>query len=91
MKNDIADCVRKFNYKVKAGLKMMIDTGLVLPDDPASLVIFLQKQHANLDKEKLGDFLSGPEPFNNTCLQLFTNGLSFKGLNIDEAMRYYLA
>ncbi len=44
-----------------------------------------------IDKEKLGDFLGSADEFNKKCLEIFTESLSFKKMNIDEAMRYYLS
>ena len=85
------ESVRKFNYKCKAGLKLMVETNLIQPDDPVSLVTFIRKQHDNIDKEKLGGFLGDADDYNNKSLLLFTDSLSFKDMNIDEAMRYYLS
>jgi Sec7-like guanine-nucleotide exchange factor len=44
-----------------------------------------------VDKEKLGEFLGSADEFNKKCLEIFTDSLSFKKMNIDEAMRYYLS
>lgn len=77
LKDKITESVRKFNQKPKHGVKMLEEYCLVQKGDSASMVSFIIKQHANLEKEALGSFISEADSFNNDCLDLFTDSLSF--------------
>ncbi|KCV73114.1 hypothetical protein H696_00658 [Fonticula alba] len=78
-----------FNQKPSRGIKHLIGHQFISPS-PDVVARFLLQHCQSLDKAQLGDFLSGPESFNNKVMHAFVDLLDFKGMSFVEALRLFL-
>ena len=61
----------------------------IIDDTPESLARFLYTTDG-LDKKVLGEFIGGSKPFNKAVLHEYVSCFSFAGMQLDEALRYFL-
>ena len=61
----------------------------IIDDTPESLARFLYATDG-LDKKVLGEFIGGSKPFNKAVLHEYVCCFSFAGMQLDEALRYFL-
>lgn len=85
---DIDECISKFNESPQKGIESLIEKEIV-KDEPSSIARFLFERD-DIDKTKLGLFLSEGEPFNNNILDSFVSLMEFTNMEFDMALRRYL-
>ena len=81
--------VKKFNKKPKDGLGYLVEVGLVV-HETAKVAAFLRTTEG-LYKTKIGEVLGGGDEFHLGVLEAFVGSFDFTGLDIDSALRLFLA
>ncbi|KAL7436698.1 hypothetical protein ACHAXM_005315 [Skeletonema potamos] len=85
----------KFNQKPAAGLKYASEKGHLDADDPVDVAKYLLRNKDLFDKAQIGDFLGREKEWNGgfalKVLRAYGDELDFKGMDFDEAIRYYLS
>ena len=87
-KQMLEDVRSKWNLNPHRAIEFLRKAGLI-DDTPASLAQFLHSVDG-LDKRVLGDFLGGSKPFNKEVLREYVECFDFGGMELDEALRYFL-
>ena len=87
-KQMLEDVRTKWNLNPHRAIEFLRKAGLI-DDTPASLAQFLHSVDG-LDKKVLGDFLGGSKPFNKDVLREYVECFDFAGMELDEALRYFL-
>ena len=80
----------KFAIRPKSGIEYLITHGLI-QDDPQSIAKFFLDHKNNLDKTGLGDYMGDAKDFNIKVMHTYVDLLDFSGMEVDNAMRHYLA
>ncbi|KAK1748623.1 ARF guanine nucleotide exchange factor [Skeletonema marinoi] len=85
----------KFNQKPTAGLKYASEKGHLDADDPVDVAKYLLRNKDLFDKAQIGDFLGREKEWQGgfalKVLRAYGEELDFKGMDFDEAIRYYLS
>ncbi|EGR32637.1 sec7 domain protein [Ichthyophthirius multifiliis] len=81
--------IMKFNKKPNSGIKHLFETGILKADDAKGITQFLRNNNS-ISKDALGEYIGGYKEININVLSEFTDALNFKGMKLDEAMRYFL-
>ena len=85
----------KFNQKPVAGLKYAAERGHLDADDPVDVARYLLQNKDIFDKAQIGEYLGREKEwldgFALKVLRAYGEALDFKGMNFDEAIRYYLS
>uniref|UniRef100_A0A7S3ZII8 SEC7 domain-containing protein n=1 Tax=Lotharella globosa TaxID=91324 RepID=A0A7S3ZII8_9EUKA len=87
-RNMIEKSILLFNRKPKKGIKFLFENGL-LKNDPKAVADFLKTQK-KLDKTQIGEFLGDEKEFNKKVLYKYIEDFDFRGMEFDEALRYFL-
>ena len=87
-KQMLEDVRSKWNLNPHRAIEFLRKAGLI-DDTPASLAQFLHSVDG-LDKRVLGDFLGGSKQFNKDVLREYVECFDFAGMELDEALRYFL-
>lgn len=82
--------VNKFNMKPKRGIEYLKQNGFVT-DDPQALADLFKNAELGLDKTQIGDYLGEDKPLNKSVLYALVDSLFFGELEIDAALRQFLA
>jgi len=90
LKNELQKAIQKFNFKIKNGMKLFIQLGVIDPEDAQSIATFFKHNTATLSKEKLGEYFGDESPFQIKVLTEFTELIDFKGMTIDDGLRIFL-
>jgi brefeldin A-inhibited guanine nucleotide-exchange protein len=64
LKLKVTNAIKKFNFKPKTGLKMLLELEVIEKDNAKSLAVFIYKNHENFSKGQLGEFFGDETPFN---------------------------
>eukprot|EP00727_Mastigamoeba_balamuthi_P014858 m51a1_g9999 putative brefeldin a-inhibited guanine nucleotide-exchange protein 2 (2110) ;mRNA; r:66982-74852 len=80
----------RFNLAPRKGIELAVKLGLV-QDTPEAIGTFLRDEITGLDKKVLGEYICGSKPLSKAVLRAFTDRCSFTGLQLDEALREFLA
>ncbi|CEP02255.1 unnamed protein product (mitochondrion) [Plasmodiophora brassicae] len=86
---DLQAGIVKFNLKPKAGLAYLHEKGIVDSTSAAEVAKFLHSAKS-LDKQAIGEFLGGHQPFNREVLYAYVDIMSFHDSHIDTALRKFL-
>eukprot|EP01103_Thecamoeba_quadrilineata_P014490 TRINITY_DN4332_c1_g3_i3.p1 TRINITY_DN4332_c1_g3~~TRINITY_DN4332_c1_g3_i3.p1 ORF type:complete len:859 (-),score=178.61 TRINITY_DN4332_c1_g3_i3:1956-4532(-) len=77
----------EFNQNPHQTIRNLI-TEKYLEDSPEAVARFLMNE--GIDKTKIGEYISEYTPFNVSVLHSFIDGISFKKMEIDAALRHLL-
>jgi len=89
-KAELQGAIEKFNAKPKKGIEAFYKGNFLAENDPDALVDFFRTT-TGLDKTAIGDYLGEPAEFNQKVLHTMVNTNSFKDLDLDVALRMFLA
>jgi hypothetical protein len=85
----------KFNQKPAAGLKYASERGHLDADDPVDVARYLLQNKDLFDKAQIGEYLGREKEWQDgfalKVLRAYGEALDFKGMEFDEAIRYYLS
>jgi len=85
----------KFNQKPIAGLKYASEKGHLDADDPVDVAKYLLRNKDLFEKAQIGEFLGREKEWQGgfalKVLRAYGEELDFKGMEFDEAIRYYLS
>ncbi|EAS07412.2 guanine nucleotide exchange factor (macronuclear) [Tetrahymena thermophila SB210] len=81
--------IQKFNKKPSLGIKHLIQTGIIQPDDAVGIAKFLI-ENPSISKDQIGEYIGGHHELNINVLSEFTDLINFQDRRIDVAMRQYL-
>ena len=87
-KKMLEDIRERWALDTKRALAYMRKVGVV-DETPESLAKFLRDTDG-LDKKAIGEFIGGSKPFNKDVLKAYVALFSFAGMELDEALRYFL-
>ncbi|KAF3937435.1 hypothetical protein ABW19_dt0208610 [Dactylella cylindrospora] len=89
-KNALSECVRKFNFKPKHGIKAAIEQGFIKSKEPQNIAEFLLGNNGLLDKAKLGDYLGEGDQENIDIMHAFVDLMDFSRMRYVDALRRFL-
>lgn len=89
-KHELQVGVNKFNMKPKRGIEYLKQSGFI-KESPEAIAQFLQNNDIGLDKTAIGDYLGEDKPLNKSVLYALVDRQSFRGLELDVALRTFLA
>lgn len=87
-KTEFIKCATKFNEKPKKGIPMLIEKGFIESDSEEDLSKFLFENNSRVNKKTIGLLLCDPKK--TSLLKNFIDLFDFKGLRVDEAIRFLL-
>eukprot|EP00850_Spirogloea_muscicola_P004831 SM000021S06464 [mRNA] locus=s21:481229:489789:+ [translate_table: standard] len=87
-KSTLEAAVAEFNMKPERGIKSLVASKLVT-EEPESIANFLHTT-AGLDKTMVGDYLGHHTDYHIKVMHAYVDGMSFKGLQFDAAIRTFL-
>ena len=87
-KQTLEDIKSRWSLDPKRAIEYMRKLELI-DESPESLARFLYATDG-LDKKVLGEFIGGSKPFNKAVLHEYVGCFSFAGMQLDEALRYFL-
>tara|TARA_B110001452_G_C14998726_1_gene349158 strand:+ start:46 stop:456 length:411 start_codon:yes stop_codon:yes gene_type:complete len=83
---EIALAVHKFNEKPKAGVRHLLDKGVILKGDAAAVAKFLRTTKG-LSKRRIGDYLGERSDFTAAVLTAYSHCFDFTVTRADPAFR----
>ncbi|CAD8168508.1 unnamed protein product [Paramecium pentaurelia] len=89
MKLEMNKAVQKFNFKPEHCIKHLIACQYMENRDPKLFAQFLW-ENRDLNKDKLGELFGGSNDFDQKVFSLYVDFMNFKGLQVDEGLRYML-
>ncbi|CAK70017.1 unnamed protein product (macronuclear) [Paramecium tetraurelia] len=89
MKLEMNKAVQKFNFKPEHCVKHLIAVQYMENRDPKLFAQFLW-ENRDLNKDKLGELFGGSNEFDQKVFSLYVDFMNFKGLQVDEGLRYML-
>ncbi|KAI9031139.1 hypothetical protein DFJ74DRAFT_654753 [Hyaloraphidium curvatum] len=81
--------VRRFNWKPKKGVGMLLETGMVPSSDPKEIARFLLRAEG-VDKRVLGEYLGEGDEEHIAIMHAFVDGMEFAGMRFVDALREFL-
>ncbi|CAD7942620.1 unnamed protein product [Amoebophrya sp. A120] len=92
-KGQLRDAIQKFNAKPRKGVELFYNLGFVSqsPEYEAHALVEFLRRTNGIDKTAIGDFLGEPAAFNQECLSAMVNKNSFSNIQLDSALRLFLA
>ena len=85
----------KFNQKPTAGLKYASEKGHLDANDPVDVAKYLLRNKDIFDKAQIGEYLGREKEWQDgfalKVLRAYGEELDFRGLDFDDAIRYYLS
>ncbi|OQS01259.1 brefeldin A-inhibited guanine nucleotide-exchange protein [Achlya hypogyna] len=94
LQEELAEGILKFNLKPTDGIKFLVARGH-MENTPKDVAKFIHEHNARLDKTMVGDYLGKEVQYQNGfCLKVlheFVDVMDFKGMEIDVAIRHFLA
>ncbi|CAD8161380.1 unnamed protein product [Paramecium pentaurelia] len=89
MKLEMNKAVQKFNFKPEHCIKHLIAVQYMENRDPQIFAQFLW-ENRDLNKDKLGELFGSSNEFDQKVFSLYVDIMNFKGLQVDEGLRYML-
>ena len=89
-KQELDSCIERFNQKPKKGIDALVRAGF-LPDNDATQLCAFFRSTQNLDKTAIGDYIGENTDYGKVVLQTMANFHSFRGRDLDAALRAFLA
>lgn len=89
-KTALVEAIKKFNFKPKRGIKMLIEQGFVKSGSPEHIAEFLLTNNNSLDKKMIGEYLGEAEPENVAAMHAFVDGMEFARTRFVDALRRFL-
>eukprot|EP00474_Spongospora_subterranea_P009142 CRZ09600.1 hypothetical protein [Spongospora subterranea] len=86
---DLQAGIIKFNLKPKNGLAFLHEKGIVDSTQPSEVAKFLMHTKS-LDKQAIGEFMGGHQPFNREVMYAYVDLMSFHDSQVDAALRKFL-
>ncbi|EST09310.2 Sec7 domain protein [Kalmanozyma brasiliensis GHG001] len=81
--------IRKFNFKPKRGIDVLVKDGFIRSREPADIARFLLYADG-LSKAQIGEFLGEGTPESNAIMHAFVDLMNFEGLEFTAALRRFL-
>ena len=78
-----------FAEKPKHGVPFLIKHGFIKKDTPEAIAEYFHSSN-NLDFTAIGDYISEPNENSKQILYAYVEYMSFKNMDIDSALRYFL-
>lgn len=87
-KREFIKCAAIFNEKPKRGIPTLIEKGFIKSDSEEDISSFLFENNSRMNKKTIGLLLCDPKKI--SLLRNFIDLFDFKGLRVDEAIRFLL-
>ena len=87
-KKKINEAIDKFNAGKKAGLRMLRELSVV--DDTAESLAKFLREDTRVAQSQIGEVFGGDDEFSLKVLDCFLESLSFKDMDILDALKYFL-
>ena len=87
LKTILEEGKKLFSEKPKNGIRFFVEKGFI-KETPESIAEFFHTTSLNMSA--IGDYLSEPNEFNKQILYAYVEYMSFKGMDIDMAVRHFL-
>ena len=91
MKRRLETAADHFNRKPAKGMAYLHSVGVVSDPITAAELSWFLTQAEGLDKTVVGDFLGERDELNLAVLKAFAESFDFSGMQIDDALRYFLS
>lgn len=92
---ELATGILKFNVKPTAGIQYLVQHGHMGQGTPRDVALFLSEHNSKLDKTQVGEYLGKELQYQGGfCIKVlheFVDMMDFTGLEIDVAIRVFLA
>lgn len=89
-KTALVEAIKKFNFKPKRGIKMLIEQGFIKSESPEHIAEFLLANNNSLDKKMIGEYLGEAEPENVAAMHAFVDKMEFARTRFVDALRRFL-
>lgn len=89
-KTALVEATKKFNFKPKRGIKMLIEEGFIKSESPEHIAEFLLANNNSLDKKMIGEYLGEAEPENVAAMHAFVDIMEFARTRFVDALRRFL-
>lgn len=89
-KTALVEAIKKFNFKPKRGIQVLIEQGFIESSSPDHIAEFLLKNNSSLDKKMIGEYLGEAEPENVAAMHAFVDGMDFARMRFVGALRRFL-
>lgn len=89
-KTALVEAIRKFNFKPKRGIKVLIEQGFIKSPAPDDIAEFLLTNNNALDKKMIGEYLGEAEPVNVAAMHAFVDRMAFARMRFVDALRRFL-
>lgn len=89
-KTALVEAIKKFNFKPKRGIKMLIEQGFIKSESPEHIAEFLLANNNSLDKKMIGEYLGEAESENVAAMHAFVDSMEFARTRFVDALRRFL-
>lgn len=89
-KTALVEAIKKFNFKPKRGIKMLIEQSFIKSGTPEHIAEFLLANNNSLDKKMIGEYLGEAEPENVAAMHAFVDKMEFARTRFVDALRRFL-
>ena len=87
-KKMLEDIRERWALDTKRAIEYMRKVGII--DETAESLAKFLRDTDGLDKRAIGEFIGGSKPFNKDVLKAYVALFNFAGMELDEALRYFL-